>query len=60
MAAQERGLPVQEFRRLVCGEATKIENRMRAWAVEISRIRNENLIEAVVLQAPESRAPFEG
>ena len=56
--AQQRDLPVEKLPRLIGGEAAEIQNRMRAWAIEIRRIGNANLLEAVVIQAPEGRAPF--
>src|ERR1044072_2310332 len=58
MPAQNSGLPVEKFLGLVGSEPAEIEKRMRARPIQKSRIRSENLIETVVRQTPEGRAPF--
>src|SRR2546421_9258975 len=56
--AQPGGLRIKEAPGLISREAVKIEQGMRAWAIEISRIGDANLLETIVLQTPKRRAPF--
>ncbi len=58
VATKDGRLPVEKLRRLVGREASEVEHRVRAHAVEERRVRRTDLTEVVVLQAPEGRAPL--